>query len=81
MLFKYIQVALEKAEYKRLDDGTWYAEILGFEGVWANSTSVEECRKELIEVLEEWLILKLKDGDTIPVVNDIDINIKEIVTT
>jgi predicted RNase H-like HicB family nuclease len=81
MLFKYIQVALEKAEYKRLDDGTWYAEIPGFEGIWANRTSVEECRKELIEVLEEWLILKLKDGDTIPVVNDIDINIKEIVTT
>lgn len=81
MLFKYIQVALEKAEYKRLDDGSWYAEIPGFEGVWANSTSVEECRKELIEVLEEWLILKLKDGDAVPVVNNIDINIKEIVTT
>ena len=81
MLFEYTQGALEKAEYKKLDDSTWYAEIPGFEGVWANSTSVEECRKELIEVLEEWLILKLKDGDTVPVVNDIDINIKEIVTT
>jgi len=81
MLFEYIQGALEKAEYKKLDDGTWYAEIPGFEGVWANSISVEECRRELIEVLEEWLILKLKDGDTVPVANDIDINIKEIVTT
>ena len=57
MLFEYTQGALEKAEYKKLDDSTWYAEIPGFEGVWANSTSVEECRKELIEVLEEWLIL------------------------
>ena len=81
MLFEYTRGALEKAEYKKLDDSTWYAEIPGFEGVWANSTSVEECRKELIEVLEEWLILKLKDGDTVPVVNDIDINIKEIVIT
>jgi predicted RNase H-like HicB family nuclease len=41
-----------------LEDGTWFAEIPGFEGVWANSKTVENCRNELIEVLEEWLILK-----------------------
>ena len=34
MLFEYIQGALESAEYKKLDDGTWFAEISGFEGVW-----------------------------------------------
>ncbi|MEK7822127.1 MAG: type II toxin-antitoxin system HicB family antitoxin, partial [Planctomycetota bacterium] len=58
MLVEYIQGALEKAEYKKLDDGSWFAEIPGFEGVWANGKTVEECRKELVEVLEEWLILK-----------------------
>ena len=42
---------------------------------------VEECRKELMEVLEEWLILKLSDGDSIPVVKGIEINIKEVATT
>src|SRR4030042_533558 len=60
MLFEYIQGALENAEYKKLDDGTWFAEISGFEGVWANGKTVEECRKELEEVLEEGLILKFK---------------------
>lgn len=80
MLFEYIQGALEKAEYKRLEDGAWFAEIQGFEGVWANGKTVEDCRKELMEVLEEWLILKLRDGDPIPVVKDIEINIKEVVT-
>jgi predicted RNase H-like HicB family nuclease len=78
MLFEYIQGALERAEYKKLDDGTWFAEISGFEGVWANRKTVEECRKELVEVLEEWLILKLRDGDPIPKVKDIEINIKEV---
>jgi len=68
------------AEYKKLDDGTWFAEISGFEGVWANRKTVEECRKELVEVLEEWLILKLRDGDPIPKVKDIEINIKEVAT-
>lgn len=56
MLFEYIQGALEMAEYKKLDDGTWFAEVPGFDGVWANNNSIEECRKELIEVLEEWLV-------------------------
>ena len=80
MLFEYIQGALEDAEYKKLDDGTWFAEIPGFDGVWANKKTVEECRKELVEVLEEWLILKLRDGDPIPKVKGVDITIKEIAT-
>lgn len=81
MLVEYIQGALEKAEYKKLEDGTWFAEIPDFEGVWANGKTVEECRKELVEVLEEWLILKLRDKDPIPVVKGIEIRIKEIATT
>ena len=77
MLSDYIQAALEKAEYKRLEDKTWFAEIPGFDGVWANGKRVEWCRKELIEVLEDWLLLKLRDGNPIPVVKGLGINIKE----
>ena len=66
MLFEYIQKALEKAQYKILEDETWFAEIPDFEGVWANAKTVEECRHELMEVLEEWLILKIRDRDSIP---------------
>lgn len=80
MLFEYIQGALEKAEYKKLENGTWFAEIPGFEGVWANRETVEECRRELVEVLEEWLILKFRDRDPLPIINDIDINIREPVS-
>ena len=78
MLIEYIQGVLEKAEYKKLEDGTWFAEIPGFEGVWANGKTVEDCRKELVEVLEEWLILKLNDGDRIPIVKGIKLNVKEV---
>ena len=63
MIIEYCQNAIENANYKKLEDGTWFAEIPGFDGVWANGASVETCRKELIEVLEEWLILKLRDND------------------
>ena len=78
MLFEYIQKALEKTEYKKLVDGTWFAEIPGFEGVWTNGRTVEECRRELVEVLEEWLVFKLRDGDPIPAVKGCEISIKKV---
>jgi len=81
MLNQYIQKALERAEYKRLDDQTWFAEIPGFIGVWANAATVEICRKELVEVLEEWVLLKLKDNDPIPVIEGIKIEIGEVAGT
>ena len=79
MLLAYIQKALEKAQYKMLDDKTWYADIPGFEGVWANSKTVEECRKELVEVLEEWLVLKIRDRDAIPEVDGVQIKVREMI--
>ncbi|MDL1957976.1 MAG: type II toxin-antitoxin system HicB family antitoxin [Deltaproteobacteria bacterium] len=69
MMFEYCQKVIEKAEYKKLEDGTWFAEISGFRGVWANGKTVEERRKELITVLEEWIIFKLRDRDPIPEVD------------
>ena len=78
MLFEYIQKSLRKAEYKLLDDGTWFAEIPGFEGGWANAPTVEECRSELQEVLEEWLVLKIRDHDPIPEIEGAEIRIKEV---
>jgi hypothetical protein len=56
MIIEYTNAALKKALYKVLEDGSWFAEIPEFEGVWANGANVEECREELREVLEEWLI-------------------------
>jgi predicted RNase H-like HicB family nuclease len=77
MILEYCQKALEKAEYKKLEDGTWFAEIPGFEGVWANGNTVEESRKELISVLEEWLVLKLRDRDPIPEIDGLKVEITE----
>jgi len=78
MIFEYCQKAIEKAEYKKLEDGTWFAELAGFKGVWGNGESVEACRKELITVLEEWIILKLRDKDPLPEVDGLKIEIKEL---
>jgi len=66
MLLEYIYKKLNQAQYKILDDGSYFGEIPGLQGVWASEKTLEECRETLREVLEEWLILKLKDGDKIP---------------
>ena len=78
MLFQYIQKALKKAEYKVLENGKWFAWIPGFEGVWAEGQTVEECRIELQEVLEEWLLLKIRDRDPLPEIEGAEIRIKEV---
>lgn len=80
MLEEYIQKALEIAKYKCIEDGSWYAEIDGFQGVWSNGVTVEECRRELKEVLEEWLLLKIKDGDPISSIKGVEIHIREPLT-
>jgi len=66
MITDYIHKKLSIAKYKILDDGTYFGEIPGCPGVWASSANLEECRKELQEVLEDWIVLKLKSNEKIP---------------
>lgn len=66
MLSEYIAQKLNRAQYKILDDGTYFGEIPGLQGVWASEKTLERCREVLREVLEEWIILKLQNGDRIP---------------
>jgi predicted RNase H-like HicB family nuclease len=77
VLLAYMSRAIEQAEYKRLEDRSWFAEIPGFPGVWANGATVEACRQELLEVLEEWLVLKLRDRDPIPAIDGVQIPIAQ----
>lgn len=73
MLTSYIQAAMRLAKYEILEDHTYYGEIPGFQGVWANIDSLEACREELQNVLEDWLILGLRMGHELPVVAGINL--------
>lgn len=66
MLSEYIAKQLQKARYKILKDGSYFGEIRGLRGVWANARNLEDCRKELQEVLEDWMLLKVKAAEKIP---------------
>ncbi len=78
MIQKYIETAIKKAEYKKLDDGTWFCEVPELKGVWSNGNTIESCREELIEVLEEWLLIKIKDDDPIPTINGVGLSLKKL---
>jgi predicted RNase H-like HicB family nuclease len=65
MLSEFINKQLAKARYKILKDGNYFGEITGIAGVWANASNLEDCRQALAEVLEDWLFLKIRDGEKI----------------
>jgi predicted RNase H-like HicB family nuclease len=74
VLTAFVETAMHEAKYKMLEDGTFFGEIPSCPGVWANEKTLEVCRDVLREVLEEWLILKLRDGDLLPKIGGIDLN-------
>jgi predicted RNase H-like HicB family nuclease len=70
MFAEYIAAALEKAEYEIIDNPEpYYAHVPGLQGVWATGKTFEECRKELISVIEGWIVLGLRMGQPIPPIN------------
>ena len=72
---KYINTAMSKAHYEMLPDGEgYYGQIDKLQGGWANAKTLESCREELEEVLEEWVLLGLKQNHRIPPVDGIDLN-------
>jgi predicted RNase H-like HicB family nuclease len=75
LLQEYARLAVRGAELNRREDGSWFAEIPSFEGVWANEASHAEALDALEEVLFDWAILKIKNEDRdLPIVEGIDLN-------
>ena len=69
---------MKSAKYEILsDDKTYYGEIPGFDGVYSNAKTLEGCREELEEVLEEWIFFKISKGAKLPVIDGIELKIKE----
>lgn len=81
MLIEYIQKAMELAHYEIIEDeDAYWGDIPGFQGVWGKAKTLERCREELRETLEEWIIFRLKNNLELPIVEGIDLNIAEHAT-
>jgi predicted RNase H-like HicB family nuclease len=79
MITNYIRAAMHRTKYEILsDDRTFYGEIPGFDGVYANANTLEDCREELEEVLEEWILFRISKNLPLPKVDGIELTIKEV---
>ena len=79
MLKKYLNIALRHAKYEILqDDGSFYGEIPECNGVYANANSLEECREQLEEVLEEWILFRIHKNLPLPVIEGVELAINKV---
>jgi predicted RNase H-like HicB family nuclease len=79
MLLEYIQAGLRHAKYEILaDDGSYYGEIPECNGVYANARTLEECRDQLAEVLEEWVLFRVHRNLGLTIIDSIELTIKEV---
>ena len=63
MISEYLNAAMRRAKYEIINDPEpYYGEIPDCPGVWATGTTLEDCRQDLQETLEGWLILSLQKG-------------------
>jgi predicted RNase H-like HicB family nuclease len=74
ILSEYLERAMAQAEYDKLEDGTFSGRIASCKGVVAFGATLRECEDELRSTLEDWLLLGLKLGHTLPVIDGIDLN-------
>lgn len=79
MLLEYIQAGLRHARYEiPADDGSYYGEIPECNGVYANAKTLENCREQLREVLEEWVLFRVHRNLNLPIIDQIELTIREV---
>ncbi len=74
MLTQYIRAAMHEAHYELMENGRYFATVPSCPGLWAEGATLEESRDELESTLEDWILLKVRFGDTMPVIAGVDIN-------
>ena len=71
MIPEYSERALAHARYELIyDEEPWYGEIPEIEGVYATGKTFEECRVSLKDVVDGWVIVRLRKGLLIPPIDN-----------
>ncbi|RPI07390.1 MAG: type II toxin-antitoxin system HicB family antitoxin [Zetaproteobacteria bacterium] len=66
MIRQYVDAALHRASYLVLGSNVYCATVAGLPGVIATGATLETCRDQLAEIVEEWLLLRVSRGLSIP---------------
>ena len=76
MITRYIEKALGRASYQALEGGSYCATVRGLRGVVALGKTVEECRRELADVIEEWILVRVARGLDVPPIGGVVIKVR-----
>ena len=60
---EYLQAAMRHAKFEQMESGESFASIPSFDGLWVTGSTSEEVRKELLEALEGWITVPIRDGN------------------
>ena len=67
MLIEYVEEALRRAHYELIDDEEpYYGEVPELKGVWASGKTLEDCRENLKDVIEGWILVSLRKDLPVP---------------
>jgi predicted RNase H-like HicB family nuclease len=78
MLIAYIHAAMSHAHYEILEANEgYYGEIPDFQGVWANEDTLEACREELQSALEDWILFRVAQKLTLPVIDGLELSVRQ----
>ena len=76
MITRYVEEALRRMKYVRLEDGSYCATVPGLPGVIAVGHRRAECRRQLIEVIEEWILVRVAHGLPVPKLGSATIKVR-----
>ena len=64
---QYIENLLRKAEYEYdKETKSWCASVKELPGTYAQADTVEEARSQLAEVIEDYILVSLRERQTLP---------------
>lgn len=76
MISKYVREALKRARFERLEDRSYVGRIPKLRGVLATGRTVAECRAQLVEVVEEWILVRVARGLEVPALGHVKIDVR-----
>ena len=77
MITRFLDRALRRAQYRQVDGGTFCATVSGLRGVIATGSSLEACRDQLAEVVEEWVLVRVARGLRVPTLDGVTVEVKK----
>jgi predicted RNase H-like HicB family nuclease len=76
VISRHVEAALRRAGYDKLEDVTFYGKVRGLRGVLSTGETLEECRNQLADVVEEWVLVAVAKGLSVPRLGKIAIRVK-----